>query len=163
MNFCPVCASQLTHQEIGQALRLVCSSSSCKYIHWNNPTPVVAAIVEWKGDIILARNVSWPEGMFGLITGFLEKGETPEEGIEREVKEELSLDTVERTFIGNYAFFQANQIILAYHIKAEGRIFRGEELAELKAVPPAELQAWEFGTGLAVKDWLKNFYRQNIK
>jgi len=149
----------LVSKEIVEALRLVCSSYSCDFIHWNNPIPVVAAIVEWKGDIILARNASWPEGMFGLITGFLEKGENPEEGIAREVKEELSLDTTECTFIGNYSFAQANQLIIAFHVKAEGRVFRSEELAELKAVAPSELVPWDIGTGPAVKDWLNNFYK----
>ena len=154
-----MCANELQSKEMDEAVRLVCSSANCDFIHWNNPTPVVAAIVEWKGDIILARNATWPEGMFGLITGFLEKGESPEEGIAREVKEELSLDTLESTFIGNYSFVQANQLIIAFHIKAEGRVFRSEELAELKAVAPSELVPWDVGTGPAVKDWLNNFYK----
>ena len=64
---------------------------TCGYVHWNNPLPVVAAIVEYEGKILLARNAAWPEGMFALITGFLENGETPEEGIAREVLEETSL------------------------------------------------------------------------
>lgn len=161
MNYCPLCASTLTTQEIGEATRLVCSSEPCDFIHWNNPTPVVAAIVEWKGDIILARNANWPEGIFGLITGFLEKGETPEEGIIREVKEEISLDTTECNFIGNYSFFQANQLIIAFHVKAEGRVFRSEELAELKAVPPEELVPWGIGTGPAVKDWLASYKKSS--
>jgi NAD+ diphosphatase len=159
MNYCPICASALKSKEIDQMLRLVCGSESCNFIHWNNPVPVVAAIVEWKGDIILARNAAWPEGMFGLITGFLEKGESPEEGVIREVKEELSLDTTECTFVGNYSFAQANQLIIAFHVKTEGRVFRSEELAELKAVPPAELVPWHVGTGPAVKDWLNKFYK----
>lgn len=159
MNYCPMCANALTNKEIDQVLRLVCSSSQCDFIHWNNPTPVVAAIVEWKGNILLARNVAWPEGMFGLITGFLEKGESPEEGVIREVKEELSLDTVECTFIGNYSFIQANQLIIAFHVKTEGRVFRNEEIAELKAVPPNELVPWAVGTGPAVKDWLEKIYK----
>lgn len=154
-----MCASPLENKEIGEALRLVCSSANCNFIHWNNPTPVVAAIVEWKGNILLARNVSWPEGMFGLITGFLEKGESPEEGVIREVKEELSLDTTECTFIGNYIFTQANQLIIAFHVKTEGRVFRNEEIAELKPVPPSELVPWSVGTGPAVKDWLEKFYQ----
>ncbi len=36
------------------------------------PIPVVAAIVELDGMVILARNRLWPEKMFGLVTGFLE-------------------------------------------------------------------------------------------
>ncbi len=157
MKFCPMCATPLQVKEIDQINRLVCAAN-CGFIHWDNPTPVVAAIVEWKGDILLARNTGWPEGMFGLITGFLEKGETPEQGIIREVKEEISLDVTECTFIGNYIFPQANQLIIAFHTKAEGRVFRNEEIAELKAVAPSELVPWEVGTGPAVKDWLKKFH-----
>jgi NADH pyrophosphatase NudC (nudix superfamily) len=61
--------------EGGRAPR--CPDDTCGYAHWNNPLPVVAAIVELDGKILLARNAAWPEGMFALITGFLENGETP--------------------------------------------------------------------------------------
>ncbi len=159
MKYCPQCANPLSSKEIDEVPRLVCSQPDCDFIFWNNPTPVVAAIVEWRGDILLARNSGWPEGMFGLITGFLEKGETPEEGIIREIKEEISLDATECTFIGNYSFFQANQLLIVYHVKTEGRVFRNEEIAELKAVKPDELIPWEIGTGPAVKDWLEKFHK----
>ena len=57
---------------------MACPDTSCGYVHWDNPLPVVAAIVEYEGRILLARNAAWQEGMFALITGFLENGETPE-------------------------------------------------------------------------------------
>jgi hypothetical protein len=57
--------------------------------------------------------------------------------------------------IGVYPFLQQNQIIIAYHITAAGEIKMGEELEEVIPVPPEKLRPWEFGTGLAVKDWLK--------
>lgn len=65
---------------------------ACGWTHWNNPTPVLAAIVEVNGQVLLARNGAWPEKMFALITGFMEAGESPQEGIAREVKEETNLD-----------------------------------------------------------------------
>jgi hypothetical protein len=34
-----------------------------------------------RGRVLLARNAAWTGRMFGLITGFMEAGETPEEGI----------------------------------------------------------------------------------
>jgi ADP-ribose pyrophosphatase YjhB (NUDIX family) len=123
-------------------------------VFWDNPTPVVAAIVEFDGEVVLVRNKEWPEKMFGLVTGFLEKGESPEEGILREVKEELGLEGRIEDFVGYYSFFQMNQLILAFHVKAQGKIVLGEELAEIKSVMPNKLRPWRFGTGYAVQDWL---------
>lgn len=153
-KYCPLCTSELTDQTIDGEPRLACSSETCSFVHFNNPTPVVAAIVEYEGNIILGRAPAWPEGMFGLITGFLEAGETAEEGIVREIEEELGLQTTDLNFIGNYSFHQANQILICFHAEAEGLILRSDELAEIKKVPPAELQPWRFGTGPAVADWL---------
>jgi NAD+ diphosphatase len=53
---------------------------------------VLAAVVEYQGKILLARNAAWPHKMYALITGFMEAGESPQEGIAREVKEETNLD-----------------------------------------------------------------------
>ena len=44
-KFCPTCASELESRFLKDRDRLVCSAD-CGYVHWNNPTPVIAAIVE---------------------------------------------------------------------------------------------------------------------
>ena len=89
-----------------------------------------------------------------IVAGFLEKNETPENGALREVKEELGLDGEIISFVGHYAFRMRNQIIFAYHIRAEGKIVLGDELESIKAVPPEEVRPWSLGTGPALKDWL---------
>ena len=153
-NFCPQCGQPLHAADVNDHLRQRCIAAGCGYVHWDNPVPVVAAIVELDGTIILARNKGWPEKMYGLITGFLEKGETPDAAVRREVREELDLDAVAAHFIGNYAFFEMNQLILAYHVPARGKITLGEELADIKRVSVERLKPWTLGTGPAVRDWL---------
>ena len=154
MKFCPKCGGALKPAEIDGRKQLSCSSNSCDYVFWDNPIPVVAALVEREGIVILVRNKTWPQRMYGLVTGFLEKGETPEFGVLREVKEELGLDGRIVDFIGVYSFFEMNQLILAFHVQVRGQIILGEELAEIKMVPPQKLRPWSFGTGHAVRDWL---------
>ena len=154
MKFCPECGSDLIVSEIDGRDRQACSYKECDFVFWNNPTPVVAAIVELNEEVVLVRNKGWPEKMFGLVTGFLEKGETPDEGVIREVKEELDLDGEIADFVGYYSFHQMNQLILAFHIKAKGEIKLGEELEAIKAVRPERLRPWRFGTGYAVQDWM---------
>lgn len=152
--YCPQCATALTETERDGALRLVCAADGCDFVHWDNPTPVVAAIVEHEGDIILAHNKLWPADWFGLITGFLEKGELPETGVLREVEEELGLQGTVVEFVGHYDFVQMNQLLIAYHVRCEGEIVLGDELDAMRRVPPEKLQPWPMGTGHAVRDWL---------
>jgi len=90
-----------------------------------------------------------------LITGFLEKGESPENAVIREVREELDLDARVVGLIGIYPFPEQNQVIIAYHVSAEGEISMGEELAEVKFVAPEKVRPWPFGSGYAVRDWLE--------
>lgn len=154
LNYCPRCAAPLVQRDLGGIPRQVCSVPDCGFVFWNNPVPVVAAIVETAQGVVLVRNKGWPEKMFGLVTGFLEPGESPDEGVLREVEEETGLAARIQQFLGNYPFHRANQLLICYHLIAEGEPMAGEELAELRVIPVQRLRPWEFGTGLALKDWL---------
>lgn len=152
-RFCPRCGGGLETSEVGGLPRLACRAA-CGFVHWDNPAPVLAALVEYDGRIVLARNQAWAAGAFGLITGFLERGEDPAAGVAREVKEELGLDALAVTLIGVYPFARKHEVIIAYHVLAGGEIRLNEELAEFRLIAPERLKAWDFGTGLAVSDWL---------
>jgi len=154
MNYCPLCTYELRLDEVDGHERLKCTSITCEYVHWDNPTPVVAGIVEIDDCVVLTRNKGWPEKWFGIVAGFLEKGETPEEAILREVEEELGLEGELVSFVGTYSFFERNQLILAYHVQAEGVIQLGHELEKVKLVPIADVRPWPMGTGPALRDWL---------
>jgi len=159
VKYCPKCASKLEDRLVDGLERKACSSPECDFVHWDNPLPVVAALIQYKDNIILARNAKWPEGMFSLITGFLEKRETPEQAVLREAKEELGLDGEIKGFIGHYPFFAMNQIILAFWMSAKGELKTGEEIAEVKLVSKGELDPSRFGrlvlTSAIVRDWLE--------
>ncbi len=155
-KFCPSCASALEWlarlEDGGQKERLSCVS--CGWTHWNNPVPVLAAIVQYRGQIVLARNAAWSGRRFALITGFMEAGETPEEGISREVMEETSLQVTELSLIGVYEFLRMNQVLIVYHAHAEGpEIKLSPELAEYKLYKPEDIICWPSGTGRGVADW----------
>jgi NADH pyrophosphatase NudC (nudix superfamily) len=152
---CGTCGATLSEVADAPGQRR-CSNESCGRITYLSPIPVVAAIVEHDGDVVLVRGQGWPETWFGLVTGFLEPKESPEEAARREVKEELGLDAARSALIGAYAFAQMNQVIIAYHVEAQGEITLDmKELAAYKRVPLDKLRAWNFGTGAAVKDFLE--------
>ena len=157
-KFCPQCAALLEIviqlEDGGEKARLRCLA--CNYTHWNNPTPVLAAVIEYNGQILLARNAAWSGRMFALITGFMEAGETPQGGIEREIKEETSLDTTSLDLIGVYDFQRMNQLIIAYHAVCTGDVVLSPELVEYKLYDYEAIKCWPAGTGYALADWLKS-------
>mgnify|MGYP000945779170 FL=1 len=159
-RYCPQCATELALisqlEDGGDKQRLRCPA--CGWTHWNNPVPVLAAVIECSdrdGQLLLARNAAWPGRMFGLVTGFMEAGETPEEGIAREVAEETSLQVDALSLIGVYDFQRMNQLIVAYHARARGEIRLSPELAEYKLFAPQAVRCWRAGTGFALSDWLR--------
>lgn len=156
-RFCPACASPLALltrlEDSGDKERLRCPT--CDFTHWNNPTPVLAAIVELDGQVLLARNIAWQHRMMGLITGFMEAGETPEEGIRREIAEETSLSVSALQLVGVHDFQCMNQVLITYHAVAHGEVRLSPELAEYRLLRPEQVRCWRAGTGLALADWLR--------
>lgn len=160
VRYCTSCATRLEAmaalEDGGVKTRLRCPA--CGWTHWNNPTPVLAAVLECtdrEGRLLLARNAAWPAGMFGLVTGFMEAGETPEQGIVREVLEETALAASSVALIGAYDFQRMNQLIVAYHVRASGAIALSAELAEYRLSEPERVKCWPAGTGQALADWLR--------
>jgi NADH pyrophosphatase NudC (nudix superfamily) len=154
MRYCPQCRAEMIQQTIDNETRLGCADQ-CGFVFWDNPTPVVAAIIEYEGKVLLARNAKWPPEWFALVTGFLERGETPEQCVLREVEEELGLQGEIAEFVGNYSFLEQNQLLITFHVVARGTVSLNEELAEYKLVPHAEVKPWPMGTGPALRDWLQ--------
>ena len=156
-RFCPRCATPLSvvaqMEDGGEKARLRCPA--CDFTHWNNPTPVLAAVIEYGGQILLARNAAWPGRMFALITGFMEAGETPQEGITREIQEETHLTTNALNLIGVYDFQRMNQVIIAYHALCSGTVTLSPELVDYKLFRHEDVLCWPAGTGYALADWLR--------
>ena len=160
-RFCPSCSTELQPVEQledgGLKTRLRCPA--CSWTHWNNPTPVLAAVIECAdrdGQVLLARNAAWSGRMFALITGFMEAGETAEEGITREVAEETSLEVLSLDLIGVYDFQRMNQVIIAYHAVCHGEVRLSPELVDYRLFAPEAVKCWPAGTGYALADWLKS-------
>ena len=156
--YCPCCATPLASitqiEDGGETTRQRCPA--CGYTHWNNPTPVLAAVIEYQDKILLARNAAWPEKMFALITGFMEAGDTPEGGMVREILEETNLATSALSLIGVYDFQRMNQVIIAYHAVCHGELRLSPELVDYRLFAPEAVKCWPAGTGYALADWLKS-------
>ena len=156
MNFCPNCSTQLIRELHAGRERDLCPHPRCDFVHWNNPIPVVAAVVYHGDEVALVRNVGWPTHWYALVTGFLESGEMPEEAVLREVAEEIGLDGRIERYLGMYEFYRSNQLIIAYAIEVDSKdtTLQEDEIVDIKWKHIEDVKPWSAGTGRALQEWL---------
>ena len=153
-RFCPQCRTELATVDRGGQPRLACPQ--CRFVHWRNPVPVVAAVVERANRVVLVHSLGRPAHWYGLVAGFLERGEHPADAVLREVAEELGLEGRLESAIGIYPFERLNQVIFVYHVVVGDApiTLAADELDDFKEVPLEKLRPWSQGTGPALRDWL---------
>jgi 8-oxo-dGTP diphosphatase len=89
-RFCLWCGHRLVSVRVEGYRRRRCVR--CRWIFYDNAVPAVVGIIERAGRVLLARRGRPPyEGSWDLPGGFLEGGELPEAGLERELREELAV------------------------------------------------------------------------
>ena len=159
MKYCPQCREPMHARQNSGTTSFVCESETCDFVHWTNPIPVVAGLVEFDGKFILGRNAAWPEGRFSMFTGFLETGESPESGIVREVEEEIGLETSVTLFLGHFPLPRFNQLIIAFALQSRGKLRLSPEIPEVKFVTPAQLQVYDFGPFTLTKEVVNKWKR----
>ena len=88
MKYCPLCATELAEIRIEGQKRLGCPVDGCEYVFWNNPTPVVAALVEGRTslgeelaefkEIVPEKLRPWPLGTGLAVRDWLKRREDAE-------------------------------------------------------------------------------------
>jgi len=117
--------------------RLVCKS--CGFIHYENPRIIAGAVVEHGGKILLCKRAIYPQkGRWTIPAGFMELGETPEEGARREAYEEATARIRIRDLLAIYSVTHISQVHMMYRATLENPEFSpGLESLEV------ELFAWD--------------------
>ncbi len=86
-GFCAKCGAASTMQDSGY--RRNCSA--CATDHFPRTDPVVIMAVCHGNKTLLGRQKTWSENMYSTLAGFMEPGETLEDAVRREVKEEVGV------------------------------------------------------------------------
>ncbi|MCL2596666.1 MAG: NUDIX domain-containing protein [Paludibacter sp.] len=102
-NFCPVCGSEEFVSNNFKSKKCLC----CGFVYYLNPSAATAAfIVNQKEELLVCRRAKDPaKGTFDLPGGFIDPDETAEEGMKREIKEEIGVETTDI----HYLFSLPNQ------------------------------------------------------
>ncbi|EEX93455.1 NADH pyrophosphatase [Vibrio orientalis CIP 102891 = ATCC 33934] len=88
MRFCPLCGGRnhLNHNQLAM------QCGDCRTLHYPRIFPCIIVAVRKQGQILLAQHPRHRNGMYTVIAGFVEVGETLEQCVAREVKEETGIN-----------------------------------------------------------------------
>ncbi|GAB2508003.1 NAD(+) diphosphatase [Nocardia heshunensis] len=82
--------------------------------------PAVICLIHDGGDrVLLGRQNSWPEGLFSLLAGFVEAGESLERCVEREIKEEVGVDVTDIRYLGSQPWPFPRSLMLGFAAVAD--------------------------------------------
>jgi len=102
--------------------RAVCDH--CGFIAYDNPKIVVGAVVRHGSQILMCRRAIEPSrGLWTIPAGYLEHGETPEEGVRREAFEEATATIHLEGLLAIYAIARIGQVQLIYRARLEDSAF----------------------------------------
>jgi len=88
-RFCGVCGSPTASAEAGHVRR--CTNAACATSHFPRTDPAVIMLVTDGDRALLGRQKVWPAGQHSTLAGFVEPGESLEDAVAREVREETAI------------------------------------------------------------------------
>jgi len=151
-KYCPVCGS--AHFEVNNFKSKKCRD--CGFTYYANPCSATAAfIVNDNDEMLVVRRAKEPaKGTLDLPGGFVDMGETVEEGMIREIKEETGLDITNIQYLFSspnvyvYSGMGVHTLDMDYLARVHGSvpaIKAADDAAEALWIPIAQVNPAEFG------------------
>ncbi|MBV8738721.1 MAG: NAD(+) diphosphatase [Alphaproteobacteria bacterium] len=115
-RFCGVCGNPTRAEEAGHMRR--CTDPACNSMHFPRTDPAVIMLVTYGESALMGRSRNFPPGMYSTLAGFVEPGESLEDAVAREVREETGIEVGTVDYHSSQPWpFPAN-IMLGFHAEA---------------------------------------------
>ena len=97
-------------------------------------SPAVIVLITRGDQMLLARNATFPEPLFSTVAGFVDPGESLEETVHREVKEEVGVDLKDLTYFGSQPWPFGRSLMVGFMAEYAGGDITvdGKEIAEAR-------------------------------
>lgn len=164
--FCGRCGSVMTR--VGEIEK---RCGECGAERFPRLSPCVLVLVEKDDKALLVHNSNMRKGMHSLVAGFVETGESLEECVAREVKEETSLEVADIEYFGSQSWPFPGQLMMAFRCRwvsgslkwADGELSGGgfmtrddvQERLQKSDLPPFSLPSLPSLSRRLIDAWLK--------
>jgi NAD+ diphosphatase len=109
-QFCGSCGKPMDLDVQERAMRC----DPCSLIHYPRIAPCIIVLVARGEELLLARNANFPQPMYSTLAGFIEAGESAEETLVREVREEVGVEVTNMRYFSSQSWPFPNQLMLGY-------------------------------------------------
>jgi NAD+ diphosphatase len=92
----------------------------CGLHHFPRLAPAIIVLVERDHALLLARSRHFAKGMYSVIAGFVEPGETLEEAVVREVREEIGISIKDVRYFGSQPWPFPHSLMIGFTATYEG-------------------------------------------
>ncbi len=109
-QYCGHCATPTTQLPTERAKRC----PNCGLRQYPRLSPAVIVLIYKQAEILLARAPRFPEGMYSVLAGFVEPGESLEETVARETKEEVGIEIKNIRYFGSQPWPFPNSLMVGF-------------------------------------------------
>jgi NAD+ diphosphatase len=129
-RFCGRCGTP-TRTRAGERAK---ECPACGLVTYPRVSPAMMALVTRGKEILLARAQRFAPGMFSALAGFVEPGETIEDCVRREVREEVGVEVADITYFASQSWAFPHSLMIAYTATWAGGDIRidDNEIAEAR-------------------------------
>jgi len=114
--YCGACGAETRPREGGHCRQ--CSNGGCGAKHFPRTDPAIIVLVTRGDRCLLGHQRGWPGGMYSTLAGFVEPGETLEQAVIREVKEEVGVTVTDVRYWKSQPWPFPSSLMLAFHATA---------------------------------------------
>ncbi|MFC0037556.1 NAD(+) diphosphatase [Actinomadura rayongensis] len=127
-RFCPRCGTETRVESAGHVR--VCPNDGSE--HHPRVDPAVIMLVRDDDDrVLLARGPQWPADRRSILAGFVEPGESLEQAVAREVREEVGIEVRDVRYLGSQPWPLPQSLMLGFFARADGSTLLRPDSAEI--------------------------------
>ena len=136
-QYCSRCGTPMNPRENERAR----FCPSCRFTSYPPVSPAIMTLVTRGRELLLVRKPAWAAGRYSAVAGFVEPGETLEDTVKRETREEVGVEVQEIRYFGSQPWPFPHSLMVAFTAEYAGGEVRpdGDEIAEAQWFDAAQL------------------------